>query len=339
MPADPGALVSMQQIQHSQLAPLPLDLPFRVVSKTIGTGAYACIKKAAPLHSTSPIFAVKFINKEYALKYGRIKEKQIALEITLHKHLNVPTTHQNIVVFHDSGEDRSWRWIAMELAEGGDLFDKIEADSGVSEDIAHVYFTQLINAVSYMHSKKVAHRDIKPENILLSGDGDLKLADFGMASLFEYQGRKKFSTSLAGSPPYIAPEVLQDSHNGQMKGVGYRADMADIWSCGVVLFVLLAGNTPWDRPVIGFDDFGEATEFSEYVNSNGRPEDELWDALPTEVLSLLRGMMNIDVPTRSTLEDIRRHPWFTRRNPHLSSEGRLADPMHLATSMFESPQN
>ena len=255
------------------------------------------------------------------------------METTLHKHVGM---HKNIIEYYDSGEDATWTWIAMELAEGGDLFDKIEADSGVSEDIAHVYFTQLINAVGYMHSKGVGHRDIKPENVLLSADGDLKLADFGMATLFEYHGKRKLAITMCGSPPYIAPEVLSCSTQEGLKGTGYCADFADIWSCGVVLFVLLAGNTPWGKPTEGFDEYGRRNEFSEYVKSNGRPSDELWNALPVDVLSLLRGMMRVDVGSRFSMEDVRRHPWFTRRNTYIDKEGRLISPMSLATNMFEA---
>lgn len=255
------------------------------------------------------------------------------METALHKHVGM---HRNIIEFYDSGEDAAWTWIAMELAEGGDLFDKIECDSGVSEDIAHVYFTQLINGVAYMHSKGVGHRDIKPENILLSANGDLKLADFGMATLFEYGGKRKMAVTLCGSPPYVAPEILSCSSKGSSKGSGYAADVADIWSCGVVLFVLLAGNTPWSKPVEGQDEYGRPNEFSEYLRTNGRPEDELWQSLPTEVLSLLRGMMRVDVKTRFSFEDVRRHPWYTRPNRYMDSSGRLVDPVRMATNMFES---
>ena len=228
------------------------------------------IKKAAPEHAEAPVFAVKFINKLFAQKYGRIKQKQLEMEISLHKHIGL---HKNIIEFYDHGDDPSWKWIAMELAEGGDLFDKIEADAGIAQDIAHVYFTQLVSAIGFMHSRGVAHRDIKPENILLSADGDLKLADFGMATLFEYRGKRKLATTLCGSPPYVAPEVLSCSTQSGTKGIGYAADMADVWSCGVVLFVLLAGNTPWSRPVEGRDEYGRPNEFSEYIESNGRPDD------------------------------------------------------------------
>ncbi|KZF22123.1 serine/threonine-protein kinase chk1 [Xylona heveae TC161] len=331
-PSQPPSQFQTKSLQASQSQlTLPADLPFRVISKTIGQGAYAFIRKAIPLEQSEPVFAVKFIHKASAIKHGRITAKQLLLEVSLHHHIGF---HQNIVQLFDYGQDANWQWVAMELAEGGDLFDKIEADEGVGEDIAHFYFTQLIGAVSFMHSKHVAHRDIKPENILLSASGDLKLADFGLATLTRHKGHVKPSTFICGSPPYIAPEVLAcgsmsrtTHHSG---AVGYLGDLVDIWSSGVVLFVLLVGNTPWDQPT-------EASpEFQEYLETNGRTTDTLWDNLPPETLSLLRGMMRVDPASRFTLEDIRRHPWFTRPNPYMSPNGRVNNPVSLATKMLES---
>ncbi|KAM0199896.1 hypothetical protein ACHAPA_004266 [Fusarium lateritium] len=313
----------------SQLDPLPTDLPFRIVSKTVGRGAYASIKKAIPLDAPSPVFAVKLIHKGYAVKHGRISTKQLAMEVSLHSHIG---QHPNIIEWFASGEDDIWRWIAMEYAEGGDLFDKIEADVGVREDIAQVYFVQLIGGVSFMHSKGVAHRDLKPENILLSQDGSLKLADFGMATMFEYKGQRKQSSTLCGSPPYIAPEILACGRADKKlpNAAKYSPDLVDVWSCGVILFVLLIGNTPWDEPSQG------SWEFQEYVRTSGRSTDALWGRIPATALSLLRGMMSIDSSKRFNFTQVRQHPWYTRHNALLSADGRVTDPINLATQMLEN---
>lgn len=218
----------------------------------------------------------------------------------------------------------------MELAEGGDLFDKIEADEGVGEDIAHLYFSQLVNAVAYMHSMGVAHRDIKPENVLLSAEGDLKLSDFGLAALFKKDGQLRLCNTVCGSPPYIAPEIVggRRSKRADVLDVGYAANICDVWSCGVVLFVLLVGNTPWDEPTT------RSEEFKEYVDTGGHTTDELWAKLPPEIVSLLRGMLKVDPTQRFTLDEVRTHPWFTRTNPYLTPSGRNANPVGLATQML-----
>ncbi|TDZ13525.1 Serine/threonine-protein kinase chk1 [Colletotrichum spinosum] len=287
------------------------------------------IKKAIPQDTTTPVFAVKFIHKGYATKHGRVSAKQLLMEVSLHSHVG---QHPNIIEWFASGEDINWRWIAMEFADGGDLFDKIEADVGVNENIAHVYFLQLISGVSFIHSKGVAHRDLKPENILLSETGNLKLADFGMATMFEYKGRRKTSSTLCGSPPYIAPEILACSKGDKPAANAgkYSPDLVDIWSCGVILFVLLVGNTPWDEPSNG------SWEYQEYVRTNGRSTDALWAKVPSDALSLLRGMININPGKRFSFARIRQHPWYTRHNPHLTSDGQVSDPINLATKMLES---
>ncbi|KAH9894639.1 putative serine/threonine protein kinase [Xylariomycetidae sp. FL2044] len=312
----------------SQLDPLPKDLPFQFISKTIGRGAYASIKKARPLDSPSPVFAVKLIHKGYAMKNGRVSAKQIQMEVSLHSHVG---QHPNVIEWFATGEDHVWRWIAMEFAEGGDLFDKIEADVGVTEDIAHLYFLQLVSGVSFIHSKGVAHRDLKPENVLMSEDGNLKLADFGMATMFEYKGQTKLSATMCGSPPYIAPEVLACGRDRRTSQVTkYAAELVDMWSCGVILFVLLVGNTPWDEPT------AQSWEFQEYVKTNGRSTDSLWERIPADCLSLLRGMMNIDPKRRFSFAQIRQHPWYTRNNRFLTADGEISDPLNLATQMLEN---
>ncbi|KAI9715925.1 MAG: Chk1 protein kinase [Chrysothrix sp. TS-e1954] len=303
--------------------PFPSDLPFRVISRTIGQGAYAFIRKACPKNAFQPVIAVKFIHKRHAFQLGRVNPKQIATEVALHGHVG---RHQNIIEFIATGEDSTWTWIAMELAEG-DLFDKIEADVGVPEDVAHLYFSQLISAVSYMHSRNVAHRDIKPENVLLS-NGNLKLADFGLSTLYGYNGNRKKCQTVCGSRPYMAPEIVPRGGFTGRKAEPYDPNIADVWSSGVVLFVLLVGNTPWDEPT------SDSEEFRQY--QQGDMSDELWTKLPLEVRSLLRGILKVDPSSRMALENVRRHPWFARQNPHLSPDGRAVDTVGLATKMLSN---
>lgn len=286
------------------------------------------IRKAIPNNRSSPVVAIKFINKEHAFTNSRLRPKQLQGEIAIHSNL---TKHPNIIKYLGHGDDTAWIWIAMELAAGGDLFDKIEADVGIAEDIAHFYFAQLISAVTYMHSKGVAHRDIKPENILLSEDGDLKIADFGLAAVYLRDGKTRLCNTICGSPPYIAPEIVagKKSKRSDMLEVGYAANIADIWSCGVVLFVLLVGNTPWDEPT------QQSYEFNEYITTNGRTTDPLWAKLPADLQSLVRGMLTVDAQSRFTLDEVRMHPWFRRPNKHLSASGRAANPVGLATQLME----
>ena len=174
--------------------------------------------------------------------------------------------------------------------------------------------------------------------MLLSGDGNLKLADFGLATKFvdEKTGKRKRCDLVCGSPPYIAPEILgvgnmnRKRKNGEEK-IGYDPQASDLWSCAIVLFVLLVGNTPWDTPVVQ-----DSSEYQDYIETNGRPGDELWTNVPNDALSLVRGMLKVDVADRFNMDDIRKHPWFTRRNVHLNEKGNAANPVTLATQMLES---
>ena len=270
------------------------------------------------------------------MRAGHLRPKQLNIEISLHASVS---GHQNIIRFHSHGSDAAWIWLCLELAEGGDLFDKIEADEGVGEDVAHFYFTQLVAAIGWCHGKGVAHRDIKPENMLLSREGNLKLADFGLATQFmkPHSRERKMCQLVCGSPPYIAPEILEIGRRNMKRKqgedkVGYDPQTADIWSCAIVLFVLLVGNTPWDQPIPE-----ESYEFYDYVRTMGRPEDELWTKLPPEAASLVRGMLKVGpAEERFTLDGVKKHPWFTRSNPQLNAKGLAANPVHLATQMLES---
>ena len=134
---------------------------------------------------------------------------------------------------------RSKIYIVLELVVGGELFDRIVREKRFDEGKARRYFRQLIAGVAYCHARGIFHRDLKPENLLLDEAGDIRITDFGLSSLFtgpEDAGRASLLYTTCGTPNYVAPEILADK--------GYDGRSADVWSCGVILFVMHAGHLP-----------------------------------------------------------------------------------------------
>ncbi|KAJ1022481.1 hypothetical protein NDA16_003470 [Ustilago loliicola] len=210
-------------------------------------------------------------------------------------------------------------YMVLELGAGGDLFDKIAPDYGVEEDLAHFYFQQLLAGLEYVHSQGVTHRDIKPENMLLDAEGNLKIADFGLCSVYKYKGKERELTGACGSLPYIAPE---------MNGKPYRGEPVDVWSSGVVLFAMLVGSTPWDEPT------SRSPEYNAY-RSGELFNYEPWTKIPADALSLLKKMMHPNPERRITFEGIRRHRWFKRTNDLVTQKGKCNDPVNLAEKLLQ----
>lgn len=142
--------------------------------------------------------------------------------------------HPNIVKYYETYIDEKYIYLVMEYIGGGELFQKIaEQDNQVfNEKDAAMYMRKLLSACNHMHSQGVVHRDIKPENIMLSKEGEIKLIDFGLSQ--RTQGNKKLK-SIAGTPYYMAPEVLDGQYD-------YKCD---IWSLGVLLYVFMSGYLPF----------------------------------------------------------------------------------------------
>ncbi|KAG7384680.1 hypothetical protein PHYPSEUDO_002373 [Phytophthora pseudosyringae] len=177
--------------------------------------------------------------------------------------------HENVLQLYDVLElvqpSKSTIFLVLELAYGGELFDRIRGDAGVEEEVARTYFTQLLAGVRYCHQLGIVHRDLKPENLLLSDADVLKIADFGLSAHFiaavssgasaddhDNNGESGLTNLLApsrfrrlnsivGSPHYVAPEVLQNAR------YGYDGRKADMWSSGVILYGLLVGALPFGR--------------------------------------------------------------------------------------------
>ncbi|XP_073028700.1 CBL-interacting serine/threonine-protein kinase 23-like isoform X2 [Primulina eburnea] len=201
--------------------------------RTIGEGSFGKVKFARNLE-TGENMAIKIIDKTKVLKHKMIS--QINREISTMKLI----THPNVIRMHEVMANKSKIFIVMEFVNDGELFDKIATSRRLGEDEARKYFQQLVNAVDYCHSRGVYHRDLKPENLLLNVNGVLKVSDFGLSALSQQAWEDGLLNTACGTPNYVAPEVI--------KSKGYDGAKADIWSCGVVLFVLMAGYLPFKDP-------------------------------------------------------------------------------------------
>ncbi|KAL0309398.1 UNVERIFIED_CONTAM: CBL-interacting serine/threonine-protein kinase [Sesamum radiatum] len=202
------------------------------LGRTLGEGSFAKVKFARI--TTGDCVAIKVIDRDRVLHHRMVE--QIKREISTMKMIK----HPNVLNLYEVMASRTKIYIVLEYVEGGELFDKIAKYGKFKEDVARSYFQQLINAVDYCHSRGVYHRDLKPENLLLDSYGVLKVSDFGLSAFSQQVRGDGLLHTACGTPNYVAPEVLTDK--------GYDGTSSDVWSCGVILFVLMAGYLPFDEP-------------------------------------------------------------------------------------------
>ncbi|NP_001312712.1 CBL-interacting serine/threonine-protein kinase 24-like [Nicotiana tabacum] len=254
------------------------------LGRTIGEGTFAKVKFAQNTETGENV-AVKILAKSTILKHRMVE--QIKREISIMKIVR----HPCIVRLHEVLASQTKIYIIQEFVTGGELFDKIVLQGRISDDEARRYFQQLIDAVAHCHSKGVYHRDLKPENLLLDCQGNLKVSDFGLSALPQ-QGVELLHTTC-GTPNYVAPEVLSNR--------GYDGAAADVWSCGVVLYVLMAGYLPFD----------EADLHTLYTKINAAEFScPFW--FSPGATSLIRKIIDPNPRTRIKIEGIRRDPWFRK---------------------------
>ncbi|KAL1939250.1 hypothetical protein VTO73DRAFT_10053 [Trametes versicolor] len=280
---------------------LPSVAGYKLV-KQIGGGGFSIVYQAVNV-DLGRVAACKVIAITPETDEAQLKaiEKEIRVQSAL-KHPNILeligaaklTPDRAVISGHFPAS-----YILLEMAAGGDLFDKIAPDEGIDEDTAHFYFCQLIDGLQYLHTEGVCHRDMKPENLLLDGSGTLKISDFGLAAVYKLKetGQSRMLSERCGSLPYLAPE---------MKGnKPYAAEPIDVWGGGVILFTMISGNTPWDEPTRG------SHEFVQYLTGECF-NDEPWTSFSENLLSLITGMLDVEATTRMTLQDVACHPWVTR---------------------------
>ncbi|KAK6914015.1 Protein kinase domain [Dillenia turbinata] len=199
------------------------------MGQLLGRGSFAKVYQARSIADGS-IVAIKVIDKEATMNASM--EPRIIREVAAMRRLQ----HPNILKIHEVLATKSKIYLVMELATNGELFNKIAKRGRLTESSARRYFQQLVSALIFCHQNGVVHRDIKPQNLLLDEQGNLKVSDFGLSALPELHDT--ILHTACGTPAYTAPEVISRR--------GYDGAKADAWSCGVILFVFLAGFLPFD---------------------------------------------------------------------------------------------
>lgn len=255
------------------------------LGRLLGQGTFAKVYYARSIQTQESV-AIKMIDKEKVLRVGLMN--QIKREISVMRLVR----HPNIVKLYEVMATKTKIYFVMEYAKGGELFNKVSKGK-LKEDVARKYFQQLINAVDFCHSRGVYHRDLKPENLLLDENENLKISDFGLSASAESKHQDGLLHTTCGTPAYVAPEVINRK--------GYDGAKADTWSCGVILYVLMAGYLP-------FHD----SNLMEMYRKIGKAEFKCPSWFPPEVRRLLSRMLDPNPNTRISIAKIKEYPWFKR---------------------------
>jgi len=264
------------------------------VGDQLGSGNFAVVKKgkkktlrnSTPEKDKIPMdVAIKIIDKAKVEDMGDI-EREIKIMESL--------DHPNIVKLYEIYDESKKMNLVMELVTGGELFDRIVARGNYTEKDAASTMNTLCGALDFLHERKIVHRDLKPENILYASpaeDAAIKVADFGLARVVS--GKDMMKTAC-GTPGYVAPEIL--------KNQGYDSGAVDVWSAGVILYILLCGFPPFyeeELPAL----------FDQILHGRYDFPSPWWDNISTGAKKLVKEMLTINPKTRITAAQVQQHAW------------------------------
>ncbi|KAK3329027.1 CAMK/RAD53 protein kinase [Apodospora peruviana] len=269
--------------------------PLEKLGKGHFAEVYLCVEK-----TTGERFAVKIFTKTPGVE-ERSKNEGLQQEIAV----LMGVSHPNVLCLKETFNEPNAVYLVLELAPGGELFNFIVKKQKLTEGESRKLFLQLFQGVKYLHDRNIVHRDIKPENILLVDDNlHVKLADFGLAKII---GEESFTTTLCGTPSYVAPEILTDTrHRKYTKAV-------DIWSLGVVLYICLCGFPP-------FSDELTSPEYPYSLSEQIRKgkfdyPSPYWDSVGDPALDLIDSMLIVDPERRFTIDQCLAHQWMQQSAP------------------------
>jgi len=277
-----------------------------IVGEILGTGMSGKVRLGRKIGDENNQVALKIISKN---RKSPLMMRLLETELSVMKKLN---THPHILRLIDSEKDVPYQesltsevdrsiCMALEVASNGELFDYILHTDVFNEALARTYFTQLASAIAYCHDNGVIHRDIKPENLLLDSNFQLKVADFGLSS--NKNNMQELLSTECGTKAYMAPEVLSKHR--------YLGEKTDSWSIGVVLFIMLSGNPPFQ--IANLQDWW----FKQLATN--RPE-RFWKAhlsyyrdFPRTAMSILGKMFQPNPKYRQNVKQILKDPWMDKK--------------------------
>lgn len=281
----------MYKDQRKDTHNLPLSITSKYhIGKTLGSGASGIVFLVHNIETCQP-YALKFYKRNILVDK---KSKEAALnEAKIMRKLK----HPCVVEMVDIMETPESMFLTFELMAGGDLLNRIQKNSFISENLSKLIFYQICHAIKYLHDRRITHRDIKPDNILLATEDNetlVKVTDFGLSKLVQSNTAMR---TLCGTPLYVAPEILVTN------GMGVYTEKVDVWSLGVVLFTCLSGTLPFAN------EYGTPATV-QIKNGQYRFLSPRWRGVSDEAKKLIRKILSTDVNKRPSIDELLKDPWM-----------------------------
>jgi len=269
------------------------------VSKVLGRGACGEVRLGFRIPDLHRV-AIKVINKRTTSTVPS-NSQTIMNEVRILQSVN----HPCIINLEDVIHTQDYLFIVLELAEGGELFEKIIEKTKFNEFEAKLHFYQIASAIQYLHSKNICHRDLKPENVLLCSLDDnkpvVKITDMGLSKLVDLGPGGTVLKTFCGTPNYLAPEVIESASSS----FGTYTMKVDCWSLGVILYIILSGTPPFTNERQCNKPLRQQIMQADFIFYP-----QLFNSVSKEAKDLIRSLLKVRPSERLSAEDILLHPWL-----------------------------